>query len=59
MAFGPKEKNQISGRIVHYYVKKSDPDIANNNDQVVTFIFDNEDRLIQVRSNTPGIQNRP
>jgi hypothetical protein len=56
--FVPKETPRIDGRIVEYYVTKSDPDIANNHDKVVIFMFDTKDRLVRITSNVGGIPSR-
>jgi hypothetical protein len=59
LAYGPKERNTVSGRFIAYQVTKSAADIANNHDQVITFYFDADDHLERITSNVPGIPSRP
>jgi hypothetical protein len=59
LAYGPKERNTVSGRFIAYQVTKSAADIANNHDQVVTLYFDAGDHLEKITSNVPGIASRP
>lgn len=47
------------GRIVKYYAQQCDKNVANNNDKVVTFVFDRSDRLIRITSNIVGIKSKP
>jgi len=60
MPFGPKETDEISGRIVRYYTRKCHPKFVNQRcDRSVTFQFGVDDRLKRIYSNIDGVRNRP
>jgi hypothetical protein len=59
LAYGPNERNTVSGPFIAYRVTKSAADIANNHDQVITFYFDAGDHLEKITSSVHGIASRP